>query len=237
MAASARSTAVVVEDEKPAAAGAGGQVYTADVGGRRSVQTLSGSPRMRGGSGVGGRRGTVAGYMQEERISHPSALARRVQGATLNLAGTRPTAREQAELATAFASAERHFGMAVSSLDLSNNRITDAGLQVLMRGLVAMPRLGELNLSSNMLGPQAVCFLAPLLQPKSPLSFLSLCENRIGDAGAITLAEALQNNMTLLALDLSHNDIGVEGTLALTQVLKVCCVRLCVCVCLFACFL
>jgi Leucine-rich repeat (LRR) protein len=116
---------------------------------------------------------------------------------------------------------------ALTSLDLTGNRIGDEGAQAL-KGLVNLTRLDmagneigaagatalkglvnltRLNLAGNEIGDEG----APALEGLVNLTSLNLAGNEIGDKGV----QALKGLVNLTSLDLSYNNIGAEGAQAL----------------------
>jgi internalin A len=93
--------------------------------------------------------------------------------------------------------------VALTSLDLSGNRIGAEGAQAL-KGLAA---LTSLDLSGNRIGDEG----AQALKGLAALTSLDLSGNHIGDEGA----QALKGLTALASLDLSGNCIGAEGAQAL----------------------
>jgi internalin A len=92
---------------------------------------------------------------------------------------------------------------ALTSLDLSGNRIGAEGAQAL-KGLTA---LTSLNLRYNRIGAEG----AQALKGLTALTSLYLGGNQIGDEGA----QALKGLTALTSLNLSDNQIGAEGAQAL----------------------
>ena len=92
---------------------------------------------------------------------------------------------------------------ALTSLDLTGNRIGDEGAQAL-KGLVNLTRL---DMAGNEIGAAG----APALEGLVNLTRLDLAGNEIGDEGA----PALKGLVNLTSLDLSYNNIGAEGAQAL----------------------
>jgi internalin A len=97
---------------------------------------------------------------------------------------------------------------ALTSLDLSGNRIGAEGAQVL-KGLV---HLTSLNLSNNAIAADGAQALKGLVK----LTSLNLQYNNIGDEGA----QVLKGLVNLTGLNLRYNRIGVEGAQALDGLVK-----------------
>lgn len=103
-------------------------------------------------------------------------------------------------------------------LDLGNTGLTSASLPVLQQLLAGLPRLEQLNISTNALGQEAPSGLAAV---SDELRVLSLRYTGFGDAGARQLGETMRWRMPKLAvLHLDGNDISGEGWKALAGPLR-----------------
>jgi PAS domain S-box-containing protein len=92
----------------------------------------------------------------------------------------------------------------LTSLDVSHNLITDAGLQA----LVNHPWITDLYLRGCRVNRQKIKILSA-----AKLRLLDLTDNQINDKGALTLAK----NNTLKKLVLTNNFIGDEGAIAFSK--------------------
>ena len=102
------------------------------------------------------------------------------------------------------------------SLDLSHNRISDAGAAAL--GTVMMQpclRLKTLDLSDNDIRSEGARMIGDALAVNNRLTWLSLRMNRLGDVGGEAIFGALRYNDTLSYLDLSNNEVGLQSVRAL----------------------
>ena len=110
----------------------------------------------------------------------------------------------------------------LQQLNLSRNKIGNAGTQVLMGALAKHRTLQYLNLSDNQIGFEAAQAIAQTIEknPQLPLQTLDLCKNEIGDAGTQVLMGALAKHRTLQYLNLSDNQIGIKGAQAIAQAIE-----------------
>jgi hypothetical protein len=82
----------------------------------------------------------------------------------------------------------------LTSLDLGNDLISDAGAASLAEALKVNTALKELNISANSILDVGGASLAKALTVNTTLTKLDLGSNSIGDAGAASLADALRIN-------------------------------------------
>ncbi|XP_074621745.1 uncharacterized protein LOC141880193 [Acropora palmata] len=115
------------------------------------------------------------------------------------------------------------FNSTVSSLKVFHNYTSDRDKKYffLAQALRVNSSLSSLDLSDNSISDEGVNSLAQALRVNTSLSSLDLSSNSIGDEGANSLAEALRVNKSLSSLDLSWNSIGAEGANSLAQALRV----------------
>ncbi|EJK48738.1 hypothetical protein THAOC_32437, partial [Thalassiosira oceanica] len=127
----------------------------------------------------------------------------------------------------------------IESLDLSGNRISDNGLDVLIRRLptsvdalylarnditlarhVLLMRLRVLSMWGNTLCPGGTRVIAAsLANPECLLEHLNLSRCNIGDEGTATLADGLRNNQRLTDMSLEENNITERGWNAFPPIL------------------
>ncbi|EJK69216.1 hypothetical protein THAOC_09545 [Thalassiosira oceanica] len=127
----------------------------------------------------------------------------------------------------------------IQSLDLSDNRISDNGLDVLIRSLptsvdtlylamnditlarhVLLLRFRVLDIWGNTLCPGGTRVIAAsLANPESRLEDLDLSQCNVGEEGAATLAESMRNNQRLTRMSLGDNDITERGWNAFSSIL------------------
>ncbi|OQR98298.1 hypothetical protein ACHHYP_08760 [Achlya hypogyna] len=96
----------------------------------------------------------------------------------------------------------------VTSLNLRNNRLTDAGLPSVIAALTTKPEIVVLDLSENKLDGEAINALAAYLAEQScALQELRLSRADVDDI-EIGPVRALHTNTSVHLLDLSHNLLG-----------------------------
>lgn len=108
-----------------------------------------------------------------------------------------------------------HLSKAVGSLpclqtiDLSDNGLTDAGLNPMLTAILAIPTLTELNVSQNVIGPESAEALAAYVShPDCPLVKLIMQRADVDDFEGEAFVTAMSNSKTLKYLDLSMNLLG-----------------------------
>ena len=109
------------------------------------------------------------------------------------------------------------------SLNLSNNIVTDEGVEYLAKALKnSNCKLNLLDLSENNVTDEgAKCLAEALKHSNCKLNSLNLLHNNITDEGAKCLAEALKHsNCKLNSLDLAGNKLTGEGEKYLAEALK-----------------
>ena len=97
----------------------------------------------------------------------------------------------------------------IHSLDISDNRLTDKGLEPILLAAISMTSLLELDMSKNKLGKKTSEKLAEYLaSDECSLIRLGLREADVDDGECENFVTALRNNKTLRELDLSSNMLG-----------------------------
>ncbi|EJK66635.1 hypothetical protein THAOC_12429, partial [Thalassiosira oceanica] len=127
----------------------------------------------------------------------------------------------------------------IQSLSLSNNSISDNGLDVLIQRLptsvdalylnrnditlarhVLLLRFRVLHIGGNTLCPGGTRVIAAsLANPECRLESLNLDQCNIGDEGTATLADGLRNNQRLTRMSLGDNNITERGWNAFSSIL------------------
>ncbi|EJK51032.1 hypothetical protein THAOC_29836 [Thalassiosira oceanica] len=127
----------------------------------------------------------------------------------------------------------------IQLMDLSHNRISDNGLDVLVQSLptsvdalllsgnditlvrhVLLLRFRVLSIVGNTLCPGGTRVIASsLANPECRLEDLHLYNCNIGDKGAATLADSLRNNQRLTYMSLENNNITDRGWNAFSSIL------------------
>ncbi|KAF2072046.1 hypothetical protein CYY_006636 [Polysphondylium violaceum] len=107
---------------------------------------------------------------------------------------------------------------AVTSLDLSSNKITHAGVTELCKSLESNQFLLYLKLDNNDFGDQGVVPICQLLKSKKcVLRSLYLSDCGITSKGVALLADAISSNHSLETLHLNSNRIGNDGAIVLSK--------------------
>lgn len=108
-------------------------------------------------------------------------------------------------------------------VNLSDNRLKDADIQVLLTSLTsAKSQLFSLDLSQNDFGSQACKALSEFIAISSRLGRLGLSGCHMATPLCVQLADAMSSSCpTLTLLDVSHNTIRAPGAVALAKLLKV----------------
>ena len=114
----------------------------------------------------------------------------------------------------------------VRNLYLTDNGITNEGLDVLAKGLCKNSTLKTLALYKNDVGfkkesPSKFTGMAEMLATNDKIKVLSLDENPLGSAGVTWIAEALESNKGVKHLHLTYTDCGDEGAAALAKMLGI----------------
>eukprot|EP00729_Bicosta_minor_P018190 gene18190-16546_t len=107
-----------------------------------------------------------------------------------------------------------------TEIDLSYNRISDAGCVALQKYLEMTKRIAVLDLKMNDFGVAGMKKLAEGLKANTSLQSLVLRGCKIGDRGGLSMAEVLQSNTTLRSLDVSDCDLELPSLIAFRTVLQ-----------------
>ncbi|XP_036049492.1 NLR family member X1 [Onychomys torridus] len=99
----------------------------------------------------------------------------------------------------------------VTTLRLSNNPLTAAGVALLMEGLAGNTSLTHLSLLHTDLGDEGLELLAAHLDRNRQLQELNVAYNGAGDAAALALAKAAREHPSLELLHLYFNELSSEG--------------------------
>lgn len=105
------------------------------------------------------------------------------------------------------------------NVNLSFNKITDRGVNVLIKILEFAENLRSLDLSGNQISDGGCEKLTNSIKGKSFLRTLNLNTNLIGNPGVMYLNELLFTNYALQNLDLGNNRYDWDGLIALTTTL------------------
>ncbi|XP_076702394.2 NLR family member X1 [Callospermophilus lateralis] len=99
----------------------------------------------------------------------------------------------------------------ITTLRLSNNPLTAAGVRLLMEGLVGNTSLTHLSLLHTGLGDEGLELLAAQLDRNQQLQELNVAYNGAGDTAALALAKAAWEHPSLELLHLYFNELSSEG--------------------------
>jgi Ran GTPase-activating protein (RanGAP) involved in mRNA processing and transport len=164
--------------------------------------------------------GVAVGGYPDEAQGIKQALNVYVSLETLNLSGNYI---KSFDLAPAFKK-----NPTLTSLDLSDNLISEDGVVEIAHALEICRTLRSLNLAKNKLSPSNVSGLSEAglralgqaLGKNPALESLDLSHNSIDTSGAVHLALGMKTNTNLQSLDLSNNSqIGDEGAKAFGELL------------------
>jgi len=102
----------------------------------------------------------------------------------------------------------------IQSIRLADNNLTDVGMGPILSSILSKPNLLELNLSSNIIGPESAKALAMYLSAeKCPLQRLLLADADVDDYECSNFVEAMKTNKELKEMDLAKNKIGIAENL------------------------
>ncbi|KAM4828422.1 NLR family member X1 [Thomomys bottae] len=99
----------------------------------------------------------------------------------------------------------------ITTLRLSNNPLTEAGVALLVEGLAGNTSLTHLSLLHTGLGDEGLRLLAAQLDHNQKLQELNVAYNGAGDAAALALAQAAREHPSLELLHLYFNELSSEG--------------------------
>ncbi|XP_033620278.1 NLR family member X1 isoform X2 [Fukomys damarensis] len=99
----------------------------------------------------------------------------------------------------------------ITTLRLSNNPLTAAGVTLLLEGLKGNTSLTHLSLLHTGLGDEGLELLAAKLDHNHQLQELNVAYNGAGDKAALALAKAAQEHPSLELLHLYFNELSSEG--------------------------
>jgi Ran GTPase-activating protein (RanGAP) involved in mRNA processing and transport len=107
-------------------------------------------------------------------------------------------------------------------IELSENRITKAGLDAFLNNISKLPKLKHLYLNDDNINAEGANLLGLYLGSwmSSSLATLSLNDNPIGHIGVGYIAQGLRKNKSLVYLSLSNNRATKEGFEALVHAIE-----------------
>lgn len=106
---------------------------------------------------------------------------------------------------------------ALTSLDISENKIGAAGGNALASALSSSPKLKQLLMNSCEVGPDGMQSIFLSLQSNGGLEVFSCCDNNFADAACEALATMLRSNQRIKNMDISENGITHDGVIALCK--------------------
>jgi hypothetical protein len=102
----------------------------------------------------------------------------------------------------------------VESIDISDNNLTDNGLECVMKAVSTISSLRELNVSSNIIDPKAAMAISSYLSsPHCPLKSFTIQNADVDDHECAQFIKSILENSTLTEIDLSANKIGSAESL------------------------
>ena len=94
----------------------------------------------------------------------------------------------------------------LEELIISNNNLSDDGVEILSEGLTKTSSLRVLYISDNNIGPSGTISIAHALLVNTSLEVLNMTNNKIGLDGATAIADAIMKNKVLTELSLYGNN-------------------------------
>jgi ankyrin repeat protein len=124
----------------------------------------------------------------------------------LSLSGNDLSGPGAVELSKVFKNHGNSFPLRI--LDLSQNSITDDGIEALASSLVGHKTLEELILNSNLIGDLGCESLIEMIQSSKTLRKLELNDNTLQNDGVIRICKCMKDNMTSLKyISLTRNQV------------------------------
>ena len=121
------------------------------------------------------------------------------------------------------------YDRSITSVDISDNRLTDVSLVQIVRALNEAEVVKKLDISKNHASIETALELAAFVDPevrsrgrtgRHQLEDLNVAHLKFGDVAVKELSIALTFNATLVKLDLSHNEIGAAGGTQLAEMVR-----------------
>jgi len=109
----------------------------------------------------------------------------------------------------------------LAKIDLSYNKVGNAGAQALAKGCTMATRLHTLMLRCNDIGQEGCDALCKTLRDCHSLRKLDFAQNPLGKLGGLSIAELLQVSVTLQELAMEDAQIDVDALIAVVSVLHV----------------
>lgn len=108
----------------------------------------------------------------------------------------------------------------IQEIDLSNNNISDEGMQGFASCLKYMKVLKCLRVNGNGFGYDGIKYLCSAIKLCPSLLELEAANNRIANDGCEAIAVLLKHNQTILSINISSNYIACDGIEVISQSLK-----------------
>ena len=102
-------------------------------------------------------------------------------------------------------------------LELSDNKITDERIKIIIKALQVKKFLQSLDISCNSISDEGMLSISDYIKTNNVLCKLNLSDLKITDEGAKKLAVAIQLNKTLQELNISKNWISKEGVMRILE--------------------
>lgn len=107
----------------------------------------------------------------------------------------------------------------VTQLELSGNKLGDAGVEILADLISNKPRIVHINLRHNEVGDVGLALLCRALARHNTVKSLNVSGNPVSDIGLAELAKFVMSSTDLETLDLMDTPISLRGTLSFADAL------------------
>ena len=105
----------------------------------------------------------------------------------------------------------------LTEINLSNNNITDKGIEKLAKAIKINMILQNLDISCNKISSDGILTLSNCLKISKTLCKLNISDNNVNDHGAKYLSEVIQVSRALQELNVSKNLISKEGVMMIAE--------------------
>jgi len=108
-----------------------------------------------------------------------------------------------------------------SRIDLSQRKLTDDDMSIVIQFAIRQRKCTELKLSNNSITSKGAKILSAILWNNQSLLTLSLWDNQLGDEGIRLICQSLSNQLcSLTSIDLSTNQLTDHAAKSLANMLK-----------------